>query len=211
MKHVGRHGDRKVAIVYKTVPDQDHMALVVYTESMGVAMHNALMKSIESPEGQAANELAEVLHRNLFSDGRMMLETIHKEGMLKKAECKQIIVMPDAKNSVRLDELNRILAEIESGEDAAAELANLDKNRGLVHPRAKLTSETLNDSSTAQQMLTEATTIESKSKSLLAESKRLKEKAYEMDESLRPPKRKYTKGKTVAKKSIKKVKAKTKA
>jgi hypothetical protein len=142
-----------------------------------------------------------------------MLETIHKEGMLKKAESKQIIVTPDAKNSVRLDELNRILKEIESGEDAAKELANLDKNAGLVDPRAKLTSELLESPKIAKQQLDQATKMEGESRSLLEESKRLKEEAYEMDESLRPPKRKYTKRKTTAKKPTAKVKAtkKTKA
>jgi hypothetical protein len=78
MKHIGRHGERKVAIVYKTVPDQDHMALVVYTETMNMGMHDAMMKVIESKEGQAENELADVLFRNLFTDGRKMLETLHR-------------------------------------------------------------------------------------------------------------------------------------
>ncbi len=216
MKHIGRHGDRKVAIVYKTVPEQEHMALVVYTESMGMAMHDALMKVIESKEGQAENELAEILFRSLFNDGRPMLGTMHKEGMLKKAEARQIIVTPDAKNSVHLDELNKILKEMEDGEAAVKRMAELDSNAGLVDPRERektTTSDVLQDSTLAKQQLDQASNMEFEAKSLLDDSKRLKEEAFQMDESLRPAKRKYTKRKTTAKKPAKQatVKKKTKA
>jgi hypothetical protein len=212
MKHIGRHGDRKVAIVYKSLPGQEHMALVLYTESMGTAMHDSLMRVIESKEGQAENELSEILHRSLFNDGRQMLVTIHKEGMLKKAECKQIIVTPDAKNSVRLDELNKILTEIESGQGAAQRLADLDKNAGLVDPRERRVQEESNnvieDPGLAKNQLDQAIKMESESKSLLEESKRLKEEAFQLDPSLRPPKRKYTKRKITAKKVTAKKKTK---
>ena len=38
-KHIGKHGDRKVAVVFKEVPDEDHMSLVIYTEVLQSAMH----------------------------------------------------------------------------------------------------------------------------------------------------------------------------
>ena len=215
MKHIGRHGERKVAIVYKTVPDQDHMALVVYTETMNMGMHDAMMKVIESNEGQAENELADVLFRNLFSDGRKMLETLHREGMLKKVEAKQIIVTPNAKSSVNLGELNEILAEMATGKDAADRLANLDKNAGLVDPTNKVQVESpsngvLNDNTLAQQQIAQATRMENEAKSLIAESKLLLKAAYKLDSSLKPK----TKAKKVAKKktpSVKKTTSKTKA
>lgn len=202
MKHIGRHGDRKVAIVYKKIPDQDHMALVVYTESLGANMHDALMKAIESKEGQAENELSDILFRNLFPDGRKMLETLHSEGKIKKVESKQIIVTPDAKNSIKLDELNRILAQIESGGKAEEELANLDKNSGLVDPREqRMQSEALQDSTIAKQNLDQAVRMENESKELLAESKRLIKEAYKLDSSLKPKAKKKVVKKKVAKKT----------
>ena len=203
MKHIGRHGDRKVAIVYKTIPDQNHMALVVYTESLGANMHDALMKAIESKEGQAENELSDILFRSLFPDGRKMLETLHSEGKIKKVESKQIIVTPDAKNSIKLDELNRILAQIESGGKAEEELANLDKNSGLVDPREqRMQSEALQDSTIAKQTLDQAVRMENESKALLAESKRLVKEAYKLDSSLKPKaKKKVVKKTPISKKT----------
>ena len=204
MKHIGRHGERKVAIVYKTVPDQDHMALVVYTETMNMGMHDSMMKVIESKEGQAENELADVLFRNLFTDGRKMLETLHREGMLKKVEARQIIVTPNAKSSVNLGELNEILKEMASGKDAADRLANLDTNAGLVDPSKRPAVESpsngaLDDSALAQQQLAQAQRMENEAKSLIAESKLLTKEAYKLDSSLKPKVKKTA----TAKKAVK--------
>ena len=212
MKHIGRHSDRKVAVIYKTVPDQEHMALVVHTETMGASMHDAMMKVIESPEGQQSNELADVLFRNLFPNGKPMLETLHREGMLKKVEATKIILTPNAKSSVNLGELNDILKEMASGEDAKSKLADLDANAGLVNPANKVESPSagvLNDSTLAQQQLEQAQRMEAEAKSLIAESKLLTKEAYKLDASLKPNR------KPVAKKtpSVNKTtpKAKTKA
>ena len=30
IKHIGKHGDRKVAIVFREVPGETHMCLVIY-------------------------------------------------------------------------------------------------------------------------------------------------------------------------------------
>jgi len=185
MKHIGKINDKKVAVVYKTVPDQDHMALVLYTETLPRNIHDDVMRVIESPEGQEANELSDVLFRNLLSDGRPILETIHKEGMLKKVECKQVIITPNASSHVRLDELNRLISEMESGDDARSKLQDLDANAGLVDPNNKASS-ALDDSAIAKQQLDQATKMEAESKSLLAESKRLKAEAYKLDASLKP-------------------------
>ncbi len=220
MKHIGRHGDRKVAIVYKTVPNEDHMALVVYTETMQAGMHDALMKVLESLPAQNENEFADVLFRNVFSDGRPMLQTLHAEGMLKKVEARQILVTPNAKSSVNLHELNTILKEMASGKDASDRLAELDKNAGLIDPREKKVESSsstgvLDDSTLAQQQLAQANRMETESKAMLAESKRLVKEAHKLDPSLKPKVKKTATAKKAvkAKKTpiAKKTSAKTKA
>lgn len=220
MKHIGRHGDRKVAIVYKTVPNEDHMALVVYTETMQAGMHDTLMKVLESLPAQNENEFADVLFRNVFSDGRPMLQTLHAEGMLKKVEARQILVTPNAKSSVNLHELNTILKEMASGKDASDRLAELDKNAGLIDPREKKVESSsstgvLDDSTLAQQQLAQANRMETESKAMLAESKRLVKEAHKLDPSLKPKVKKTATAKKAvkAKKTpiAKKTSAKTKA
>jgi hypothetical protein len=51
---------------------------------------------LESAPGQASPNLADVLHRNLLPDGRVILQALHNEGMLKKIQTNQVIVTPTA-------------------------------------------------------------------------------------------------------------------
>ena len=76
IKHIGKHGDRKVAIIFREVPQEEHMCLVIYPDTMPVAMHDSIMKVIESPVGQTAENLGDALFRSLFNDGRPMLQTL---------------------------------------------------------------------------------------------------------------------------------------
>ena len=84
LKHIGRHGDRKVAILFREVPNEDHMCLVIYPDVLPTHIHDSIMQTLESPEGQAATQLADACHRRLLPDGRPQLEALHREGMIKK-------------------------------------------------------------------------------------------------------------------------------
>ena len=68
LKHVGRHGDRKVAIVFREIPGDEHMCLVIYPDVLPTHIHNSIMSVLESAPGQQATNLADVFHRNLLSD-----------------------------------------------------------------------------------------------------------------------------------------------
>ena len=46
IKHLGKHGDRKVAIMFREVPDQDHMCLVVYPQNMQSVLSGNFMKAL---------------------------------------------------------------------------------------------------------------------------------------------------------------------
>jgi len=200
IKHVGKHNQKRVAIVYRTVPDEDHMALVAYADSMPSMVHDEVMKVIESAIGQNAKELADALFRTTLADGTNCLTTLHKGGWLKKVPCNQVIVTPTAKSTCRLDELNNLLKKIEEGGDAAASLANIDANRGmkgvlqegreLGQPASDPTRTTagsvsgdvLTDDVLSQQRLDQATKMEAEAKSLLAEAKRLKQEATQLSQ-----------------------------
>jgi hypothetical protein len=198
-KHIGKHGDRKVAVVFKEVPDEDHMSLVIYTEVLQSAMHDAIMKIIESPPGQEAKDLGDVLFRNLFSDGRPMLETLHKEGMIKKVPSSQILMTPNASSHIRLDELNKILKEMSQGEEALKKLVELDNASGLVDPALKRAAEAafkeksamknvnvpspevLGDVELAKNLRNQAVRMKAEAEGMLQESARLLKEAESLD------------------------------
>lgn len=199
IKHVGRIGDRKVAVVFREVPNEPHMALVLYTETLPAAWHDAVMKVVEDAPAQNAENLGDVLFRSLLPDGRAMLETFHAEGMIKKVQTQQVLMTPSSGHAgVRLDELNKIIDEIKAGTDAAQKMADLDANAGLANssPRrdaqgrrvadtapavpAANTAGALDDATLANNMLTQAQKMESEAKGLIAEAARLKKEAEAM-------------------------------
>ena len=135
LKHVGKHGDRKVAIVFRQIPGEEHMCLVVYTELLNQNIHDPLVTCIESPQGQAAENLADALNRVYTKTGQVILQTLHREGMLKKVQTNQIMVTPSPNQSVKLDELNNLLNEMGKGEEAIKRLAEIESSRGLQDPK----------------------------------------------------------------------------
>ena len=113
LKHIGRiHNNQKRAIVaYRTLPGDAESALVVLTESLPADAHDALVKLVESAAGQQAYELAEAMERTYLPDGMNMLYGFHKTGCLRKVATKEIEMLPDAKSSIKLDELNKMIAQ----------------------------------------------------------------------------------------------------
>jgi len=218
IKHIGKHGDRKVAIVFREVPGEEHMALVIYPDVLQVSMHDSIMKVIESPVGQEAENLGDALFRSLLPDGRPMLQTLHAEGMIKKVQAKQVVVTPNASSHVNLDEMNGIIRKMKMGEQAIKEMADIDANRGITGKTRRRddfgrevgapvdgiragsaavagsdAARALDDAQLARDRLAQAQRMETEARGLLAESARLKAEAEAMAGGLPKPKAGRTK------------------
>ena len=113
MKHVGKmkNNGAKVVVAYRTLPGDPFSALVVGTQALMDSYHDSLMSLVESDIGQQADELADVMAVRRFPDGSNMLHYLHTNGYLKKVPTNGVLITPDNKSSVPLDELNRIIAE----------------------------------------------------------------------------------------------------
>jgi hypothetical protein len=216
LKHVGKHGDRKVAIIFREVPGEPHMCLVTYTETLNQHIHDPLIRCIESDIGQHAESLSDALNRTLGLDGQPILFTLHREGLLKKVQTENIVVTPNPNTKIKLNELNKILTEMKQGEDAVKRMADLDKSRGLQDPvdvarrvresktrDAKVpatqpliasTNDALGDNIIANNLRQQAQKMESEAKGLLAEAQLLLQQAAEMDPA-KPVAKKTTKAK----------------
>lgn len=199
LRHVGKNGDRKVAVVFREVPGESHMCLVVYTELLGQAIHDPLMKCIESDIGQNSKNLADALNRSYTKDGHLILQRLHAEGMLKKVQTEQIVMTPAPGTSIRLNELNTMLNEMEQGEAAVQKMAELDKQRGIQDPaqvarrmrgdvasNAPVTGiessgDALGDTALANSLRQQAERMSAEAKGLLAEANRLLEQAGSLD------------------------------
>jgi hypothetical protein len=163
-------------------------------------MHDAIMRVIDSPEGQAADNLGDALFRNLLPDGRAMLQTLHVEGMIKKVQCKQVTVTPTPSSHVNLEEMNSIIREMKTGEEAVRRLAELDGNRGMTgkvrqrddfgrevgapvpqnYVAGSDAAKAMDDATLARDRAAQAERMEREARGLLAESARLKAEAEAM-------------------------------
>jgi hypothetical protein len=211
IKHIGKHGDRKVAIIFREVPNEEHMTLVIYPQTLAVHMHDSIMRVIESPEGQSAENLGDALFRSLLPDGRPMLQTLHSEGMIKKVQAKQVTVTPTPSSSVNLAEMNEIIRKMKMGQEAIQEMANLDANKGytgkakrrddygrevgapvpqrMAEVAGSDAAKALDDAHLAKDRLAQANRMEVEARGLLAESARLKAEAEAMAGGAPKPKR----------------------
>jgi hypothetical protein len=210
IKHVGKHNNKKIVLLWRRVPNEAHMCLLAYSDTLPRLIHDELMAALESPIGQNAKELSDVLFRTTMADGRNALEVMHKEGFIKKAPTSQVLITPTAKSSVRLDELNDILDEMEKGADAIQRLQDIDSSAGMqtkkkkspgrevgMPPNNTSVSRTnidveatdnaasyikgvLSDSDLAANRLSQAESFKAQAKALIAEAKRLETEAKKL-------------------------------
>jgi hypothetical protein len=137
------------------------------------------------------------MFRHVMSDGRNCLEAVHKQGLLKKVNTNQVVVTPNAKSTVRLDELNKILNEMNTGEEAIKRMAELDAGAGMsgrtregrelgvspasrtqsVEPGNATIGEVLSDDQLASQRIAQAAKMKLEAKQLLAEAEKLEKEA----------------------------------
>jgi hypothetical protein len=201
LRHVGKHGDRKVAIVFREVPGEPHMALVVYTELMNQNIHDPLIQCIESDIGQSSEDLALALNRSYTKDGQLILQKLHAEGMLKKVQTELIVMTPTPTTKIKLNELNKILDEMKQGESAVKKLAEMDKQLGMQDPvqvakrmrgdqenktaptGVQASGDALGDTAIANNLRKQAEAMDREARGLMAEAQRLLTEAAALSSS----------------------------
>jgi hypothetical protein len=199
LRHVGKQGDRKVAVVFREVPGEPHMALVVYTETLNRNIHDPLVKCIESDIGQNSENLAEALNRTYTTDGQVILQKLHAEGMLKKVQTEMIVMTPAPNTRIKLNELNKILDEMKMGEEAVKKLADMDSQMGIQDPAAvarrmrgdvvpgldaapiQASGDALGDAALAANLRQQAERMSREANGLLVEAQRLVDQARGLD------------------------------
>jgi hypothetical protein len=131
-KHVGVANNKKVIIIQRQLAGDDaHMAAILYSDILPSRYHDDVMQVLESTEGQQAYEFRDILQRRMMADGNNMLQALSSENYIKRVAQSAIIVKPNSKSSIRLDELNKLLNEAGRGDEAVKKLDALDASLGL--------------------------------------------------------------------------------
>ena len=211
LRHVGKHGDRKVAVVFREVPGEPHMCLVTYTELLNQHIHDPMVQCIESDIGQSSENLADALNRTYTRDGRPILQVLHAEGQMKKVNTENIVMTPSPNVKIKLNELNKILDEMKQGEEATKRLAEMYESLGMQdaaqvakrmrgdklpkqinegkEPVQVTSNDALGDVQLANSFRQQAARMESEAKGLLAEAQRLLNEANALNPAVKETKK----------------------
>lgn len=200
IKHVGKHKNKKVVLLFRKVPGEDHMCLVTYSDNLPTLYHDAVMKILESESGQQSDNLSDVLFRNYMPDGLNCLEVLHKDNHIKKVPTDQIIITPNSNSSIVLTELNRLLDEMSRGNDAIQRLKELDEQQRQAKKTIKsktlssntntvevndTSSDILSDRDLALQRVKQAENMRADAARLLKEAEVLMEEAVTLDPGIK--------------------------
>jgi len=191
MKHVGKmkNNSARVAVVYRTLPGEPLSALVVGTNGLPDAYHDALMGVIESDAGQQANELADILAARHFPDGEIMLNWLHTRGHLKKVPTNLVFMTPNNHTQILLNELNQVIADQKGVrvEDLAVTDGKKSENTSSRPKEEIITTEEVEHSPSVEESKPAVVTpgdLRSMADKLFKEAQALRKKADELD----PPK-----------------------
>lgn len=108
-RHIGKLNNTgtRVAIVFRTVPDDPTQCLVVETDRLPDLYHDNMMTIIDSKEAQDTVNLYEVLGRRSFGDGQQCLNLLHTKGYLRKMAVTDVTLFPMPNISLPLADANR--------------------------------------------------------------------------------------------------------
>ena len=189
MKHVGRYGEKPCVVVFREVPNEPENCLVVQTNQLSDQYHDTLMEVVQSPEGQQANEISEVLSRRQFTDGENILNALHFGKKMQKVPVSMVTLTPTPAQSVPLQDVNAELRKIENNAtyDLKTDAGQLDKNieQGVAEAQVEAKAEA-DAEGIAQNLLAQAELMEQDAERMLTEAKEKKAQAFEMAPDLKP-------------------------
>lgn len=113
LKHVGRikNTGAKVLVVFRTLPGESNMALVLPVANLSDSYHDSIMTVVETDQAQETFEFGEIMFTRTFPDGRPMLQAMQADNRLQKVATDSVIMTPTTNDNVALDQLNVLIAE----------------------------------------------------------------------------------------------------
>ena len=195
MKHVAKWNDRKCLVLFREVPGEPENALLIMTGELGATQHDELISVVDSDEAQANSDLAQVLNGRNFSDGRIMLQAIHSDGMITKAPVGEVIMTPTPNDEVALADLNESIAQIEAGKEnekpQIADTSEIDMQQTqATRPNALTDREQEEQLGIARGLLEQADMIEQDiervQQQMIADANSKREEAYARAPDLKP-------------------------
>lgn len=93
VRHVGVHNDKRCVIVLQLPEDPRHVH-IIDTDSLPDLYHQNLMDIVNSPEGQAAQWIGNVLNYKMLFDGTNALKTLYQKGFITNVSVDNVRMAP---------------------------------------------------------------------------------------------------------------------
>lgn len=199
LKHVGKmkNTGAKVLVVFRTLPGESNMALVLPTATLPDVYHNSIIELVETDMAQQSFELGEFMFVRSFPDGRNMLQAMQADNRLQKVPTDFVIMTPTTNNEIALDQLNLLIAEqknctvdelctfVKGASKPTAEVQNVAEVKDVAAPTEPLKA--ANNAALSDKDI--AKSYRSQADAMYKEAARLRREADELD----PPAKKATK------------------
>lgn len=171
MKHIGIHKDRKVAVIYRTVPGEKENCLISYIDSLPEIPRKALNECLNSTDGQNAPAFSDAVYRFKTTTGDGLLNTLNVGNMMVKVPTAEVFLTPNNKSRVQLSELNAVV-----GDDVPQ--SESPSKRDVRMPADTQTPPTgtpgaLSDEQIADSLRSQAATMQKEANRLLKEAEEL--------------------------------------
>lgn len=113
LKHIGRikSNNSKVLTIFRTLPGESNMALVLPVANLSDSYHDSVMKLVETEQAQEAFEFGEIMFTRTFPDGRPMLQAMQVDNQLLRVPTDTVEMIPTPGSSIDLHQLNILIAE----------------------------------------------------------------------------------------------------
>jgi hypothetical protein len=177
MKHIGIHKDRKVAVIFRTVPGEKDNCLITYIDSLPEIPRNAINECLKSPDGQNAPAFSDAVYRFKTVIGDGLLNTLNVGNLMVKVPTVEVFLTPNDKSRVQLSELNAVVGTDEpqtpNPTNRDVRMPEMSVNNPSVPPSAG-GSTPLSDDQIADSLRTQAATMQKEATRLLKEAEELK-------------------------------------
>jgi hypothetical protein len=113
IKHIGKikASGAKVLVVFRTLPGESHMSLVLPVTQLSDSYHDSIMKLVEIDQAQDSFEFGEIMFTRTFPDGRPMLQALTADNSLLKLPTDAVVMTPAPGTEIDLHQLNVLIAE----------------------------------------------------------------------------------------------------
>lgn len=171
MKHIGLHKDRKVAVIFRTVPNENQNCLITYIDSLPEIPRKAINECLRSPDGQNSPSFSDAVYRFKTEIGDGLLNTLNVGNLMTKVPTVEVFLTPNDKSKVQLSELNAEIGD-DNPQSESPSTRDVRMPADTQTPPAG-TPGALSDEQIADSLRAQASTMQKEANRLLKEAEEL--------------------------------------